>query len=90
MAVIKLSKEAALKAKKTTEETFHDLIVNTDQFKNEIYMQFLNLNDKPSTRKLAEMFSALESLLNQLKNNFNDIEEFCDKTIRWIDEYNSH
>ena len=90
MAVIKLSKDAAIKAKRITEETFHDLIANTDQLKQEIYMQFRNLNDKPSTKKMAEMFSALESLLNQLKNNFNDVEEFCDKTIRWIDEWNSH
>lgn len=89
MPVIKLSKEAAIKAKHISEETFRDLISNTEAFKNELYAQYMNLNDKATTKKLMEMFSALESLLSQLKNNFIDIEQFCDKTIRWIDEWNS-
>lgn len=89
MPVIKLSKEAAIKARRTSEETFRDLVANTDTLKNELYMQYRNLNDKATTKKLMEMFSALESLQSQLKNNFNDIEEFCDKTIRWIEEWNS-
>lgn len=89
MPVIKLSKEAAIKAKRISEETFRDLVANTEAFKNQLYMQYMNLNDKATTKKLMEMFSALESLISQLKNNFIDIQEFCDKTIRWIEEWNS-
>ena len=72
MPIIKLSKDAAIKAKKL------------------ISMQLMNLNDKPSTKKYDEMMSEIQSLMSQLRNNFNDINEYCDKVIRWIDEYNSH
>lgn len=89
MPIIKLSKEAAIKAKRLSEETFRDFVANTEAFKNQLYMQYMNLNDKATTKKLMEMFSELESLISQLKNNFIDIQEFCDKTIRWIDEWNS-
>ena len=87
MSTIKLSKDAAIKARKICEETYRDVVANTNALQKEIELQYMNLNDKATTRKLAEMFSQLENLLRQLRDNFNDAEEFCDKTIRWIDEY---
>lgn len=88
--MIKLSKEAAKKAKNLTEDAFFTLEANTKNLNDQVGLLLLNLNDKPSTKKYDEMMSEIQSLLNQLRNNFNDIEEYCDKVIRWIDEYNSH
>lgn len=88
--MIKLSKDAAKKAKSLTEDAFLTLEANTKNLNDRVGSLLLNLNDKPSTKKYDEMMSEIRSLLNQLRNNFNDIEEYCDKVIRWIDEYNSH
>lgn len=88
--MIKLSKEAAIKAKRLTEEAFLELESNTKSLNDQVGLQLMNLNDKPSTKKYDEMMMEIQSLLNQLRNNFNDINEYCDKVIRWIDEYNSH
>lgn len=90
MPIIKLSKDAAIKAKKLTEDAFLELESNNKFLNNQISMQLMNLNDKPSTKKYDEMMSEIQSLMSQLRNNFNDINEYCDKVIRWIDEYNSH
>ena len=90
MSVIKLSKDAAIKAKKLTQDTFVDLEANNKQLNDKIEMLLLNLNDKPTTKKYAEMMSEIQSIMSQLRNNFNDVEDFCDKIIRWIDEYNAH
>lgn len=85
-----MSKEAAMKAIKLTEEAFLELESNNKRLNDEVGRQLMNLVDKPSTKKYGEMMSEIQSLMNQLRNNFNDIHDFCDKTIRWIDEYNSH
>jgi len=90
MPIIKLSKDAAIKAKKLTEDAFLELESNNKFLNDQISMQLMNLNDKPSTKKYDEMMSEIQSLMSQLRNNFNDINEYCDKVIRWIDEYNSH
>ena len=90
MPIIKLSKDAAIKAKKLTEYAFLELESNNKSLNDQISMQLMNLNDKPSTKKYDEMMSEIQSLMSQLRNNFNDINEYCDKVIRWIDEYNSH
>lgn len=90
MPIIKLSKDAAIKAKKLTEDAFLELESNNKSLNDQISMLLMNLNDKPSTKKYDEMMSEIQSLMSQLRNNFNDINEYCDKVIRWIDEYNSH
>ena len=89
MSKIKLSKDAAIKAKRISEETYNDLAANTKELKREIDEQYKNLNDKATCKKLMEMFSQLENLLRQLRNNFNDVEEFCDETIKFIDRWNN-
>lgn len=89
MAIIKLSKEAAIKVQKISQDTYNELIQNTNILKKEIEIQYQNLNDKATTKKLAEMFQIIENMLLKLANNFNDIQNYCDKTIRWIDEWNN-
>lgn len=89
MATIKLSKEAALKAQRISQDTYNELVQNVNILRKEIEMQYQNLNDKATTKKLAEMFQIIENLLSKLANNFDDINDYCDKTIRWIDEWNN-
>ena len=60
MAVIKLSKDAAIKAKRITEETFHDLIANTDQLKQEIAF-----DEEMSKEMTNEEAKALEEITNK-------------------------
>ena len=89
MAVIKLSKDAALKAKSLTRDAYMDLEANNKRLNDEITGAFQNLRDKPSTKKYAEMMSEIQALMNQIRVNFDAINEHCDRVIRWIDEYNS-
>ncbi len=86
--MIKLSKDAAIKAKKLTEEAYMDLTTNNKKLNDNILRELTSLKDDSSTRKYAEMMSQIESLMKQLRNNFDDINEFCDKMINWIEKYN--
>ncbi len=90
MPVIKLSKDAAIKAQKLTRDVFLELEANNKQLNDQVSLQMMNLNDTPSRKKYDEMMMEIQSLMSQLRNNFNDINDYCDRVIRWIDEYNSH
>lgn len=88
--MIKISRNAVLKAKKYTNEAYLNLAANNKKLNDNISRELTNLRDVPSTEKYAEMMSQIESLMNQLRNNFNDIDEFCDEMIKWIDKYNEY
>ena len=87
---IKMSRDACIKAQHITEDTYTELINNTKQLESQFNAQLLNLNDKPTTKKYMEMMSEIQSLMSKIRNNFNDIDDYCDRVIKWIDEYNSH
>lgn len=84
---IKISRDACIKAQHITEETFMELENNTKKLDKEFEMQFLNLKDPPATEKYAQMREEIESLLHQIRNNFDDINDFCEETIKHFDEY---
>lgn len=88
MAMIKLSKDAAIKAKNLTEDAFLDLQSNNKKLNDNIQRELQNLRDIPTTKKYAEMMMQIQSLTKQLRDNFNDINDYCDKIIKWIDDYN--
>lgn len=82
-----LSKEAMLKAKGLIENTFLELERNNKELQDAIDRQFLTIRDMPSYKKYIEMMTEIQSMMSQLRSNFNDIDEFCDKMIRFYDTY---
>lgn len=87
---IKMSRIACIKVQHITEDTYMELMNNTKKLEASFNSQLLNLDDKPTTKKYMEMMSEINSLMSQIKNSFNDVNDYCDKVIKWIDEYNSH
>lgn len=88
--MIKISKSAVLKAQKYTKEAYLNLAANNKKLNDDISRELTNLRDVPSTKKYAEMMSQIEELMDQLRNNVNDIDDFCERMIIWIDAYNEH
>lgn len=85
-----MSRIACIKVQHITEDTYMELMNNTKKLEASFNSQLLNLDDKPTTKKYMEMMSEINSLMSQIKNSFNDVNDYCDKVIKWIDEYNSH
>lgn len=89
MAIIKLSKDATYDAKRIIRDTFLELEDNNKRLSYEIDSRLSHLNDLPSSKKYAELLVEISALMNQIHDNFTEVDEFCNKIIAWIDEYNS-
>lgn len=87
MARITLSKEAAMKAIKYTEDARGKLIHNVSYMNNNVNSRFAGLQD-PTYEKYYALSMEMQGLLKQIGGKMDDISVYCKKVIRWIDEYN--
>lgn len=88
MPRVKISKTAAQKVKRLSEETYEELSENTGKLRKDIEDLFKSLNDPAATKTFDVMYEELMSFLRNAGSSFSEIEKYCDDTIRWVDEHN--
>lgn len=86
MARIKLSKEAAMKAIAYSNEARDQLMTNINVMDNNVNSQFSGLQD-PAFKRYLEMSGQMQDMLKQISGKMNDISQYCESVIRWIDSY---
>lgn len=86
MGKIILSKEAAMKAINYSNEARDQLINNINIMDNEVNSQFSGLQD-PSFRRYLELSDQMQDMLKQIGGKMDEISQYCQSVIRWIDLY---
>lgn len=86
MARIKLSKDAAMKAIAYSNEARDQLMTNINVMDNNVNSQFSGLQD-PAFKRYLEMSGQMQDMLKQISGKMNDISQYCESVIRWIDSY---
>lgn len=86
MGKIILSKEAAMKAINYSNEARDQLINNINIMDNEVNSQFSGLQD-PSFRRYLELSDQMQDMLKQIGGKMDEISQYCQSVIRWIDSY---
>lgn len=87
MARIKLSKEAAMKAITYSNDARDQLMTNINVMDNNVNSQFSGLQD-PSFRRYLELSEQMQGMLKQIGGKMDEISQYCESVIRWIDSYN--
>ena len=85
MAVIKLSREAANKVIQYSTEAYEELNSNTVKLNQMVMLQFQNLKDPVASQKFMELMMQLENMLKQVGATMEEIRQYCQTVIRWID-----
>lgn len=83
---IMLSREAALKVIEYSKDTRLQLLSNANILDNNVNAQFEGLND-PSVQKYVQLSEQMHNSLNLLGAKLEEIENYCQRVIRFIDEY---
>ena len=87
MARIKLSKEAAMKAINYSDEARDQLMANINIMDNNVNSQFSGLQD-PAFKRYLELSGQMQDMLKQISGKMDEISQYCQSVIRWIDSYN--
>lgn len=86
MARIKLSREAAMKAISYSDEAQKKLMANINVMDNNVNSHFTGLQD-PTFKKYLELSGQMQEMLRQVSGKMNEISEYCQSVIRWIDDF---
>lgn len=86
MARIKLSKEAAMKAIRYSNEAREQLMTNINVMDNNVNSQFSGLQD-PAFKRYLELSGQMQDMLKQISGKMESISDYCQSVIRWIDTY---
>ena len=86
MARIKLSREAAMKAISYSDEAQKTLMANINVMDNNVNSHFTGLQD-PTFKKYLELSGQMQEMLRQVSGKMNEISEYCQSVIRWIDDF---
>lgn len=86
MAHIKLSVEAAQKAKMYSKDASQQLLTNINIMDNEVNSQFSGLQD-PSFQRYLELSAQMQAMINSIRQKMDSIESYCDEIIDWILHY---
>jgi hypothetical protein len=89
MARIKLSKEAAMKAITYSNDARDQLRMNISVMDNNVNSQFSGLQD-PAFERYLEMSGQMQDLLKQISGKMDEISQYCESVIRWIDSYSEN
>ena len=87
MGRIKLSKEAAMKVIRYSEEAKEKLMTNVNVMDSGVNSQFSGLQD-PTLKKYLELSSQMQDLFKQIGTGLDAVSEYCRSVARFIDEYN--
>ena len=86
MARFTISKSAAQKAIKYSEEAATELSAGVRVMDNNVNSNFAGLQD-PTVKKYLELSGQMQDMIKQVSGKMNAISEYCQSVIRWIDNY---
>lgn len=85
---IKLSKEACRQAISYSREASESLQHNATIMDTNVNSQFAGLQD-PAFAKYLSMSDDMQSYLRQISARMEDIANYCESVIKWMEEYDS-
>ena len=87
MATIKLSKNAAMRAKSFSKEAYESLYSNMKILDGRVNSLFIAVKD-PVFKKYLELSNEMQNLLRKISADIEKVSQYCDTIVRWIDTYN--
>ena len=75
-----------MKAIAYSNEARDQLLMNINVMDNNVNSQFSGLQD-PAFRRYLEMSGQMQNLLKQIGGKMDEISQYCESVIRWIDGY---
>lgn len=81
-----LSIEAANRAIQYSSEAVEHLSANVKTMNDVVNSNFAGLED-PAFQRYLELSAQMQDMLMQVSDKMEQIEEYCKKVIRWIQEY---
>lgn len=89
MSRIKLSIESAMKAIEYSNEAKDNIKMNINILDNQVNNHYNGLLD-PTIIKYQELSEKMQELLKTVSMKIEDVSIYCEKIIRWIQEYNEY
>ena len=65
------------------------LRMNISVMDNNVNSQFSGLQD-PAFKRYLEMSGQMQDLLKQISGKMDEISQYCESVIRWIDSYSEN
>ena len=87
MPKFKLSKNAAMKVIAYSDDAHHALMNNISVMDNNINSQFKGLQD-PAFKRYLDLSDSMQDMLRQISGKMDQISQYCQSIMRWIDKYN--
>lgn len=84
---IKLSKDACQRAITYSREASESLTQNANVMDNNVNAQFSALQD-PAFQKYLQLSEQMQQYLRQISQKMDDVGRYCERIMRWMDEYN--
>lgn len=81
-----ISAEAANKAIQYSSEAIQALAANMNTMDTVVNSNFSGLQD-PSFRRYIELSEQMQGMLREVGTKIEAVQEYCQKVIRWIQEY---
>lgn len=85
MSSFTMSKSAAMNVIRYSQEMYDELNGNTKTLNQNILAQFQTMKDPKATQKYSELMMTLEKLLKDTQIAIDDVVQYCEQIIRWID-----
>lgn len=85
MSSFTMSKSAVMNVIRYSQEMYDELNGNTKTLNQNILAQFQTMKDPKATQKYSELMMTLEKLLKDTQIAIDDVVQYCEQIIRWID-----
>lgn len=82
----RLSKDAALKAIRLSDDAKEELMKNVSLMDSGVNAQFSGLQD-PAFKKYLELSEQMKGLLKMIGGRMEEVSKYCQSVIQWIDSY---
>jgi len=84
--MITMSKEACMKVISYSREASDSLNQYANVMDNNVNSQFAGLQD-PAFQKYLQLSGQMQEYLRQISQRMDDVAQYCEKVMRWMDEY---
>ena len=85
---IKLSKDACRRAITYSRDASENLQQNANIMDNNVNSQFSGLQD-PAFQKYLKLSGDMQEYLHKISDRMDDVARYCERVIRWMEEYDS-
>lgn len=82
------NREAVMKAISYSDEAKNELLTNINVMDNNVNSHFASLQD-PTFKKYLELSGQMQEMLKQVSGKMDEISEYCQGVVRWIDDFSN-